>query len=374
MKRTSGNLSVKLIQLILLLGFLVTGIAKEKFNNTDEGKMVVIRKILEGSKMPEAEAPWKQRERSQFNDDDLNKMAIAYGCYREGQQPGGKGPDENEISEDLKIIEKYWTLIRVYGADDDSERILSVIDKEKFNIKVVLGIWLENEENNPVKKSANITQALRGIELADKYPDIIESVCVGNETMVSWSGHKMKPEDLIRYIRVVRNSVKQPVTTADDYSYWKLPESRKIAAELDYIITHIHPLWNGIQLEESVNWLNKIYYEQIVPLHQNKEIVIGETGWSTDYDATKTGDGEQGSLIKGVVNEEAQKEFLVLIYKWVNDKKVTTFLFEAFDEPWKGGGEKTGPREVEKHWGLYRVDRTPKLAFSEAGISFLKKR
>jgi exo-beta-1,3-glucanase (GH17 family) len=36
-----------------------------------------------------------------------------------------------------------------------------------------------------------------------------------------------------------------------------------------------------------------------------------------------------------------------------------TFVFEAFDEPWKGSDE---PLDPEKHWGLFTVDRKPKLA------------
>jgi exo-beta-1,3-glucanase (GH17 family) len=35
------------------------------------------------------------------------------------------------------------------------------------------------------------------------------------------------------------------------------------------------------------------------------------------------------------------------------------FVFEAFDEPWKGSDE---PLDPEKHWGLFTVDRKPKLA------------
>ena len=34
---------------------------------------------------------------------------------------------------------------------------------------------------------------------------------------------------------------------------------------------------------------------------------------------------------------------------------MTTFYFEAFDEPWKGVG-------TEGHWGLFSVDRKAKLA------------
>jgi exo-beta-1,3-glucanase (GH17 family) len=38
------------------------------------------------------------------------------------------------------------------------------------------------------------------------------------------------------------------------------------------------------------------------------------------------------------------------------------FFFEAFDEPWKGDpGEVLG---AEKHWGVFRVDRTAKRVMS----------
>ena len=47
---------------------------------------------------------------------------------------------------------------------------------------------------------------------------------------------------------------------------------------------------------------------------------------------------------------------------WSAEEQVLTFVFEAFDEPWKGSSD---PMEPEKHWGLFTVDRTPKLAMRE---------
>ena len=37
-------------------------------------------------------------------------------------------------------------------------------------------------------------------------------------------------------------------------------------------------------------------------------------------------------------------------------------MFEAFDEPWKGSPD---PMEPEKHWGLFNVERTPKLVMKD---------
>jgi Glycosyl hydrolases family 17 len=43
---------------------------------------------------------------------------------------------------------------------------------------------------------------------------------------------------------------------------------------------------------------------------------------------------------------------------WTREAGILTFVFEAFDEPWKGSDD---PMEPEKHWGLFTVDRRPKL-------------
>jgi exo-beta-1,3-glucanase (GH17 family) len=45
--------------------------------------------------------------------------------------------------------------------------------------------------------------------------------------------------------------------------------------------------------------------------------------------------------------------------EWSEAEDIPVFFFEAFDESWKGSQE---PLEPEKHWGLFKIDRTPKLA------------
>jgi len=172
----------------------------------------------------------------------------------------------------------------------------------------------------------------------------------------------MKPENLVKYIRAVRNNTAVPVTTADDYNFWNKPESHTIAEEIDFIVTHIYPLWNGKTLENAIPWLDETC-QTVQQNHPEKQLVLGEIGWATVYNSDKKGDGEQGSLIKGEVSVMAQGKFLIELNKWVNEKKVTTFLFETFDEPWKGGGENSDPNEIEKNWGIFYEDRTPKESF-----------
>ena len=180
------------------------------------------------------------------------------------------------------------------------------------------------------------------------------AISVGNETQVYWSDHITKPEVLIRYIREVRNAVSQPVTTADDFNFWNKPESKAVAAEVDLIVLHVHALWAGLLPATAMQWTEEIF-DKISADHPDKLIVIGEAGWATQVHD----EGEQAKLIKGEASEETQRLYYQAFTKWAANEKICTFFFEAFDEPWKGGPH---PNEVEKHWGLYHVDRTPKAA------------
>lgn len=227
---------------------------------------------------------------------------------------------------------------------------------------MMLGIWLENETDRPQARAANVENVLRGIRLANTYKDIVIAINVGNETQVFWSWHKMALSDLIRYIRVVRKHTSIPITTADDYNFWNKPESLELAAEVDFIVTHIYPLWNSKTLDEAIEWLDLTYF-QVQQVHPGMHLVLGEIGWATDYNAAKKGDGEQGTLVKGDVGLKAQERFLTELDIWINSRLISTFLFEAFDEPWKGGGESTGANEIEKNWGVFYESRIPKPSF-----------
>ncbi len=309
------------------------------------------------------EADFEKRSFHPYIGEEWIGNAISYGCYREGQAPNANGPSEEEILEDLTIISKHWNLVRVYGSDDDSERVLKVIHDHQLPIRVMLGIWLENETKRPERKQHNLEQIARGITLANRFADEVIAVNVGNETQVDWSWHHMEMQNLIRYIRAVRQYTTLAITTADDYNFWNKPESKLVAAELDFMCLHAYPLWNGKTLEGAVSWIDSVYQSAQV-FHPEMSIVLSETGWATVYDPSKQGPGEEGALVKAEVSIEAQEYFLKEFNTWIDDNEVTAFLFEAFDEPWKGGGSQSGPKVMEKHWGIFYTDRTPKESFT----------
>jgi exo-beta-1,3-glucanase (GH17 family) len=352
-----------LLPMVLTVLFLIYGcVSKNTEKQVSETiSYQTIEQMLTSGQTIEKEQPFVIREFDPEIKSGLIGNGVSYGCYRKGQAPWGPGPSDDQILEDLNLIKNYWSLIRVYNADNDTERVIKAIHENKLPLKVMLGIWLEKEDS-PEKKDSNIKNTLRAIKLTDEYPNVVIALNIGNETQVSWSGHRMESDRLTQYIRAVRNNTKVPVTTADDHMFWAVPESRAVADEIDFLAAHLHPMWNGKTIDEAIPWTDETI-KKIKDVHHGKKIVLGETGWATDYNADKKGDGQQGTLIKGEVGYDGQEQFLLKLDEWIVQNNMTVFLFEVFDEPWKGGGESSGQNEVEKHWGLFNEDRTPKASF-----------
>jgi len=280
---------------------------------------------------------------------------ISYGAWRDGEGPdSGVLTSKENIHEDLEIISKRWNLIRLYGSGKQSENILQVIRDHKLPIRVMQGAWISKHQT----REQNDEQLERAVELANKFPEIIVAVNVGNEIFVDWSLHRIDDMDkVVGYIRDVRSRIKQPVTVNDDYNFWNKEHSKKIADEVDFIGLHAYAFWNNKQLDMALSWTESIYRD-IQARHPDHLVAYCESGWPTSriYDTTSY----EGKLL-GKAGEDEQKIFFDQYDAWVNENKIISFYFEAFDENWKGGFDGDNPMaKAEKHWGVYKADRTPK--------------
>ena len=282
---------------------------------------------------------------------------ISYSPYRDGEAPGLSVTASEDVLEDLQIISQRWNLIRLYGSDQQHQNVLEIIEQHDLPIRVMLGIWLDAHKS----VAENQAQVDLAIELANRFPDIVVAVNVGNEIFVYWSWHRIDDMDeVIRKIRHVRSNIQQPVTVSDDYNFWNKPESKKIAAELDFICLHGYAVWNQQLLSNAMEWTESTY-RSIQAYHPDHTIAFCETGWPTSK--VSTGDSDEARLVKARVGEDEQKIFFELYNRWVEENQVISFYFTSFDEKWKGGFDGVTPmKKMEKHWGLYFSDRTPKKA------------
>ncbi len=311
-----------------------------------------------------------QEKKSALKQEDAGLLsgeswAICYSGFRSGQHPdrgaGARNPSEKEMLEDLKILTKAgFKLIRLYDSRENSAAILKLIQSETLPMKVLLGAWLDAEVNNPkcpwkpkpftpeelaAKKIGNAGEVERLIKLANQYPDQVAAVAVGNEALVEWNDHMVPVESVIAYVKKVKRSIKQPVTVADNYDWWAR-FGKPLAKHLDFVSVHIYPVWEGKPVEEGMSFgiANMEAVRKALP---DAKLVITEAGWAT----VASEFGERA-------NENAQARYYQEMKAWSEKNNITTFFFEAFDEDWKG--DPNNPKGAEKHWGIYKIDRTPK--------------
>ena len=201
-------------------------------------------------------------------------------------------------------------------------------------------------------RQANSGQIEKLITLSQQYPQIISSVSVGNEASVDWTDHMVPVQCLVEYVRFIRSNIKQPITFCENYVPWTY-KLEPLVAELDFISIHTYPAWEYRTMADALEYTKQNYYS-VAHHYPDKPIVITEAGWTT----TSNGRG----IEKWNASEELQTAYYHQLLEWTNQEKILTFIFEAFDEPWKGSDH---PEEPEKHWGLFRVDRTPKRVMQD---------
>ncbi|HVT86367.1 MAG TPA: glycosyl hydrolase family 17 protein [Chitinophagaceae bacterium] len=288
--------------------------------------------------------------------------AICYSGFREGQRPGGKYPSYDQIREDLLILQPQWKYLRLYDCDTHADTVLKVVRNEKLDFKIMLGAFIEAEMNNfgcpwgaglypeeqlEKNREINNDRIRKLIDNANEYPDIIFSLSVGNEACVDWTDHYVPVSRVTEFAQRVKENTIQPVTFCENYVPW-LNKLKPLTEILDFISIHTYPVWEYKHIHEAMEY-TRANFEIVASLYPEKPLVITEAGWATN----SNGKG----IHPEVVNEINQKIYYEDLMEWAEKENILTFFFEAFDEDWKGSPD---PFEPEKHWGVFKTDRTPK--------------
>lgn len=290
--------------------------------------------------------------------------AICYSGYRENQSPiECIYPSYEETKEDLDIlVREGFKYIRMYDPVEYARTVCQVIRDNNMPLQLMLGPGLINEINNKgcawnptvytdeqlrERAKYNDGRINELIKIANEYSDVIFCVSVGNENTPDWGENTVPEERLIEFAKHLRTATGKLVTFNEGAGEWK--KLGELVKYLDIICIHSYPLWYHNTIDQALE-SNKRDYNMIKELYPDKQVVFSEAGWTT---STLPNAG----MLNDQPNEDNQVEYYKQFWEWTDAENITAFVFEAFDEPWKGGNN---PEESEKHWGIFKVDRTPK--------------
>ena len=245
-----------------------------------------------------------------------------------------------QIDDDLARLSEITDCVRTYSVDFGLDQIAGIA--AKYGLKVMQGLWLSS---HPAKNNYQIETA---IALANKYPETIRAVVVGNEVLLRGD---MTATDLARTIRAVKARVRVPVTYADVWEFWL--RNNDIANAVDFVTIHILPYWEDFPVSAGRAGAHvDAIRRQVVDAFPGKEVLIGEVGWPS------AGRMREGALPSPVNQARVIQDVLALSKR----ENFRVNVIEAFDQPWKRALEGT----VGGHWGLLDgYSRAPKFGWSQ---------
>ena len=325
--------------------------------------------------------------------------AINYSPYRAGGPNVGELVSDANIRQDLQLlVAAGYNLIRLFGGDANSESVVRVASTTPGleSLRFHAGSYLEGAPSNCVD-TVNANDIAKLIHMANTYPNIV-AVSVGNETSFAAN---LPVACLVQYIQQVRAAVTQPVTADDDASFYTGVSSSgerpdTVLAAIDFVAYHAYPFtfelsqWNWqqlsvdlaigtngatdratammngsiTQLQSEFTKLQNYPYRNaagaMTTIGATLPLVLTETGWK--YKPTNNDPIELvlSPAIANPVNARWYGDLLAGYLQGNVKAPLNIFLFEAFNETWKGN---------DAGWGLWDETRTPLYALCGTAVT-----
>jgi exo-beta-1,3-glucanase (GH17 family) len=333
--------------------------------------------------------------------------AISYGGYRESSRD--IQPTIGQLKEDMLLLSAMGIkVLRTYNVHfDEAENVLKAIEElmnenPDFEMYVMLGAWIDaknawsdlpdriRNEDSP-RNAIEIDKAVR---LAQQYPQIVKILAVGNEAMVHWATEYFVEPSIIlnwvNHLQELKKDGKLPstlwITSSDNFASWggggaeyHNDDLNELIRTVDYISMHTYPMhdthynpqfWGFGDDEMANSDLEKIHaamlrardyaihqYESVVSymkkLDVEKPVHIGETGWATISNEYYGPTGAKS------IDEYKAGLYYQLMREWTDNRGISMFYFEAFDEQWK---DAANPLGSENHFGLITLQSQAKYA------------
>jgi exo-beta-1,3-glucanase (GH17 family)/cellulose synthase/poly-beta-1,6-N-acetylglucosamine synthase-like glycosyltransferase len=260
-------------------------------------------------------------------------MGVTFDPMRkQDTQTSNTFPSEADIDHDLSLLENKVHAVRTYSVLKGLDKVPELA--AKHNLNTTVGAWIDGN----LEKNRQEIETLINVSKQNN-PNIVR-VMVGNEVLLR---AEITADQLIEYIREVKRNTWRPVSTSETWDIWiKHPE---LVAEVDFIAVHILPYWEGIAAEDAVDYVFDRYHA-VQQAYPNKPIVITEVGWPSDGQPFK----------HATASISNQAKFLREFLNRADAEKVTYYIVEAFDQPWKMSLEGS----AGAYWGIFNADRQPK--------------
>lgn len=333
--------------------------------------------------------------------------AICYGGYREITRE--KQPTIPQLKEDMKILSAMGIkVVRTYNTQYmQAANLLQAISEMQaedpnFEMYVMLGAWIDCENawtdlapnHNAENVKANTAEIKRAVDLANKYPNIVKIVAVGNEAMVKWAtSYFVQPNIILKWVNHLQELKNEDklnkdvwITSSDNFASWGGGDSLYHCKDLEDLIkavdyvsmhtypmhdTHYHPVfWGSLESElhlpktksvelamkRALRYAKKQYVNTAKYVHSidsTKPVHIGETGWASSSDGHFGIDGSRAC------DEYKEGLYYKYIRRWTDKEGISCFYFEAFNEKWK---DAQNPSGSENHFGLFKINGEAKYA------------
>ena len=394
-----------------MLSFLLLVLGCQNADPKQESRNEKVKPPGEGAEPNKA--PEKTTDENKASDDKLairvtaenllgnpDYPAICFGGYR------GKSRDEvpsvSDLTEDMRILHAMGIrVLRTYNTQqfDHAANLLAAIkslrDKDpEFEMYVMLGAWIDckgawsdqvDHENESVEN--NKAEIDAAVALANRHPDIVKIIAVGNEAMVHWAGsYFVRPKVIlhwVKHLQELKKTGKLPqevwVTSSDNFASWgggdasyHCEDLEELIRCVDYVSLHTYPFhdthynskyWvTGVDQKQdkkskaqaaiarAIDYARKQYESTatyVKSVDPNKPLHIGETGWASHDHALYGADGSCAA------DEYKSKLYYDGMRKWTSENGISCFYFEAFDERWKDAINSDGS---ENHFGLFTIE------------------
>ncbi|KKD39586.1 MAG: glycosyl hydrolase family 17 protein [Limnoraphis robusta] len=229
-------------------------------------------------------------------------------------------------------------------------------------IEVAQGIY---QHDNPAHQQLEIEAAFSAVSEANSlYPNTVTSLVFTNEYVTDAEKANVVNQMIVTNKQKAHNLGVKVGVRSHTFGEIANPNSpyytqlKTLIQNCDFIQCNLYPATNTATPADGVNQVGQAFYQiktAVANINPQCEVMIGETGWPSEGISFNNTNNNVANLLA----------YYEAIDKWAFENRVITYLFEAFDEPWKSDRNAQippanpwqGPNGAEGHYGLWYLNQ-----------------